>query len=96
MANIEFLTLAEESRDSVFWSKVQTAICATGMSIANNEASSEARIALARNVVASSEETAKHWALSVRVSGLNITMATLSDDDITSGVQGVFAALAGN
>lgn len=88
--------LAEESRDTGYRSRVQTAICATGMSIANNQASSEARVTLARNAVASSATTAESWALPVRVSGSNITLDTLTDEQVTAGVEGVFAALAGN
>jgi hypothetical protein len=96
MANIDFQAAAEQARDTGFRSKVQTAICATGMSIANNGSSTPARVALARSAVASSAATAELWALPVRVSGGNITKATLIDDDITAGVEGVFAALASN
>lgn len=88
--------LAEESRDTGYRSRVQTAICATGMSIANNSANSPARISLARSAVANSASTAEAWALPVRVSGANIGKDTLTDADVTAGVEGVFAALAGN
>lgn len=95
MANISFQLAAEQARDTGFQAKVQTAICATGMSIANNGTSSEARVALARSAVASSSATAEAWALPVRVSGNNITLSMLDDEAVTAGVEGVFAALAG-
>lgn len=88
--------LAEESRDTGYRARVQTAICATGMSIANNGASTPARVTLARSAVANSASTAESWALPVRVSGANIGKDTLTDADVTAGVEGVFAALAGN
>lgn len=96
MANISFQLAAEEARDTGFRDRVATAISATGMSIANNSASSPERKTLARSAVANSALTAEAWALPVRVSGTNITLATLDDEAITAGVEGVFAALAGN
>lgn len=96
MANVDFLAAADQSADAGFVKKVMMAICATGMSIAANGSSTPKARALAQNAVDNPEQTAVRWARSVRVSGANISVVgDLSDVQITSGVEGVFAALSG-
>lgn len=87
--------LAQEARDTGFQDRVQTAIIATAISIAQNGSSSAPRKALAQSVLNSPESYAKQWSLGVRVAGINIILDILTDAQISTGGEVIFAALAG-
>ena len=88
--------LAAEARDTGFQDRVQTAITATALSIAQNGASTVPRKTLAQGVLNNPVGYAQQWALSVRVAGANIDLDTLTDAQVSTGGEVVFTALAGN
>lgn len=94
MTNQTLDVLATSVRDTGYLDRLEMQIAATALSIYNNASTTTTKKAYAKQVYANRKAYAQEWAAAVRVSGANITLATMDDAAILSGVEVVLNAFA--
>ena len=94
MADQSLSILAASTHDTGYLDRLEIQIGATAMSIYLNPNTTDTKKAYVREVYINRKTYAQQWAAAVRVSGANITLATLDDAAITSGVEVVLNAFA--
>jgi hypothetical protein len=94
MADQTLEVLATTARDTGYLDRLEMQIAATALSIYLNENTSDTKKAYVRQVYINRKTYAQEWAAAVRVNGANITLATMNDAAILSGVEVVLNAFA--
>lgn len=94
MADQTLEVLATTARDTGYLDRLEMQIAATALSIFLNENTSDTKKAYVRQVYINRKTYAQEWAAAVRVTGANITLSTMNDAAILSGVEVVLNAFA--
>ncbi|MGB3328201.1 MAG: hypothetical protein WBA46_04550 [Thermomicrobiales bacterium] len=94
MANQNLTILARDVQDTGYLDRLEIQIAATALSIYLNAATTATKKEYVRQVYLQRHDYARQWAAAVRVSGVNITLPTMDDAAIISGVEVVLNAFA--
>jgi hypothetical protein len=94
MADQTLDVLATTARDTGYLDRLEMQIAATALSIYLNPGTTDTKKDYVRQVYINRKTYAQEWAAAVRVNGANITLATMNDAAILTGVEVVLNAFA--